>query len=159
MKWAFHQIELKEESRGITTFATHQGLYHYKRLMFGVSCAPEMYQRVIQQIQQGCEGARNLYDDIVVHGATKEEHDERLEKVLQRIQDKGLTLNKEKCRFYIPELEFMGHLLSARGIGPMKSKVEAVSNARKPDSVWEVRRFLGLVNYCGKFIPDLATAA
>ena len=55
VKWAFHQIELKEESRGITTFATHQGLYRYKRLMFGVSCAPEMYQRVIQQVLQGCE--------------------------------------------------------------------------------------------------------
>ena len=114
--------------------------------MFGVSCAPEMYHRVIQQVLQGCEGARNLYDDIVVHRATKEEHDERLKKVLQRIQDKGLTLNKEKCRFYIHELEFMRHLLSARGIGLMKSKVEAVSNARRPDSVSEVRSFLGLLN-------------
>ena len=103
--------------------------------MFGVSCTLEMYQRVLQQVLQGCEGAQNLYNDIVVHGATKEEHDERLEKVLQRIQDKSLTLNKEKCRFFIPKLEFMGHLLSARGIGPMKSKVEAVSNARRPDSV------------------------
>ena len=55
-----------------------------------------MYQRVIQQALQGCEGARNLYDDIVVHGATREEHYERLSRVLQRIQDKGLTLNKEK---------------------------------------------------------------
>ena len=49
LKWAFHQIELKEESRSITTFVTHEGLYHYKRLMFGISCTLEMYQRVIQQ--------------------------------------------------------------------------------------------------------------
>ena len=90
VKWAFHQIELKEESRGIMTFAIHRGLYRYKHLMFGVSCAPEMYQRVIQKLLQGCEGARNLYNDIVLHGATKEEHDERLKKVLQKIQDKGL---------------------------------------------------------------------
>ena len=159
VKWAFHQIELKEESRGITTFATHQGLYRYKRLMFGISCAPEMYQRVIQQFLQDCEGAQNLYDDIVVHGATKEEHDERLKVVLQKIQDKGLTLNKEKCKFHMSELEFMGHLLSARGIGPTKAKVEAVTNARRPETVSEVRSFLGLVNYCGKFIPDLATVA
>ena len=70
-----------------------------------------------------------------------------------------MTLNKEKCRFYIPELEFMGHLLSSREIGPMRRKVEAVSNARRPDSVSEVTSFRGLVNYCGKFIPDLATVA
>ena len=57
------------------------------------------------------------------------------------------------------ELEFMGHLLSARGIGPTKAKVEAVSDARRPESLSEVRSFLGLVNYCGKFIPDLATLA
>lgn len=85
VKWAFHQIELKEVSRGITTFVTHQGLYHYKRLMFGISCAPEMYQRVMPQVLQDCEGAQNLYDDIVVYGSTQEEHDACLEGVLQKI--------------------------------------------------------------------------
>ena len=66
-----------------------------------------MYQRVIQQTLQGCQGVRNLFDDIVIHGATRKEHDDRLNKVLQRIQDKGLTLNKEKCKFHMSELEFI----------------------------------------------------
>lgn len=159
IKWAFHQLELSEESRSITTFVTHKGLYRYKRLMFGISCAPEMYQRVIQQALQGCEGVRNIFDDIIVHGATIDEHDSRLRKLLDRIREKGLTLNKEKCKFRMPELVFMGHLLSARGIGPAKSKIEAVVEARRPETQSEIRSFLGLVNYSARFIPDLATVS
>ena len=75
IKWASHQVELSEGSRPITTFATHKGLFRYKRLMFGVSCAPEMCQRVIQQVLEGCDGVRNIHDDIIVHGQTTEEHD------------------------------------------------------------------------------------
>ena len=75
IKWAFHQVELSEVSRPTTTFVTHKGLFRYKRLMFGVSCAPEMYQRVIQQVLEGCDGVRNIHDDIFVHGQTTEEHD------------------------------------------------------------------------------------
>ena len=60
IKWAFHQVELSEKSRPITTFVTHKGLFRYKRLMFGISCAPEMYQRVMQQALEGCEGVRNI---------------------------------------------------------------------------------------------------
>ena len=159
IKWAFHQVELSEGSRPITTFATHKGLLRYKRLMFGVSCAPEMYQRVIQQVLEGCEGVRNIHDDIIVHGRTVDEHDRRLEKAMERIQDRGLTLNKEKCKFHMSELEFMGHLLSARGIGPTQAKVEAVTEARQAESAAEVRSFLGLMNFCARFSPDLATVS
>ena len=127
IKWAFHQVELSETSRPI---ATHKGLFRYKRLMFGVSCAPEMYQRVIQQVLEGCDGVRNIHDDIIVHGQTTEDHDKRLEQAMERIQNRGLTLNKEKCKFHMSELEFMGHLLFARGIGPSQTKAEAVTEAR-----------------------------
>lgn len=115
-----------------------------------------MYQRVMQQALEGCEGVRNIYayDDIIVHGKTAEQHDTRLEKALGRIQEKGLTLNKEKCKLHRSEIEFMGHLLSTRGIGPTQVKVETVTEARKPESVAEVRSFLGLINFCARFIPN-----
>ena len=71
-------------------------------------------------------------------------------------REKGLTLNKEKCKFHMSKIEFMGHLLSARGIGPTQAKVEAVTEARKPESVAEVRSFLGLVNFCARFIQCLS---
>ena len=108
IKWAFHQVELSEESRQITTFATHKGHFRYKLLIFEISCTPEMYQRVMRQVLQGFEGVRNIHDDIIVHEKTAEQHDTRLEKVLERIQEKDLTLNKEKCKFHMYEIEFMG---------------------------------------------------
>ena len=132
LKWGYHQLELSEESRDITTFTTHAGLYRYKRLMFGVTSAPEIYQHAIQQALHGCEGVRNISDDIILHGKDDQQHDERLEKLLERLQQRGLTLNSAKCKFKMPQLEFMGYLLSTRGIGPTESKVEAVVNAREP---------------------------
>jgi len=78
-------------------------------------------------------------------------------KLLQRTKESGLTLNKDKCCFKMAELEFMGHVLSANGIAPEEAKVKAVSLAKEPKSATEVRSFLGLVNYCGRFIPDFAT--
>ena len=157
LRWGYHQIELSEESREITTFITHRGMYRYKRLMFGISSAPEKYQQVIQQTLQDIEGVHNISDDIVVHGSTHELHDERLRKVMRRLRECGLTLNLEKCQFSMSELTFMGHVLSSRGVGVAADKVKAVVEAREPGSAAEVRSFLGLVNYSGRFIPDLAT--
>ena len=72
---------------------------------------------------------------------------------------RGLTLNKEKCIFKMPQLEFIGYLLSIRGIDPTESKVEAVVKAREPETAAEVRGFMGFVNFSAKFIPNLANIA
>ena len=79
------------DSRHVTTFVTHMGLFRFKRLMFGINAAPEVYQRIISQIFHDIEGVENISDDIVVHGRTKEEHNRRLEAVhvLNRIVEKG----------------------------------------------------------------------
>ena len=159
LKWGFQQIKLAEESRGITTFTTHAGLFCYKRLVFGISSAPELYQHIIQQVLQGCEGAHNIADNIIVHGRRVEEHDKRMDRVFHRLQQRGLTVNPDKCEFRIPRITFMGHVLSEKGIGPMEEKVKAVSEAREPECAFEVRSSLGLVNFCAQFIPDLATTA
>ena len=132
---SFHQIELDVASRGITTFVTHKGLYRYKCLMFGISCAPEMHQRVIQQVLEGCDGVRNIADDIIVYASTPEQHNRRLEAVLRRLQDAGLKLNGEKCQFGMTELTFMGHRLSRAGVTATDEKVTAVLNARATDLI------------------------
>ena len=88
-----------------------------------------------------------------------EEHDARLNKVMERLREKGLTLNSDKCQFRISKIEFMGHVLSEKGIAPTEEEVKAILEARRPTTVSEVRSFLGLVNFCLRFIPDLATTA
>ncbi|KAK3092068.1 hypothetical protein FSP39_024885 [Pinctada imbricata] len=154
---AYHQIELSENCRDITTFATHKGLYRYKRLMFGISCAPEMYQRVLSTILQDCEGVENFMDDIVEYGENESEHNVRLERAIERLVEKGFTLNPDKCQFCMSKIEYLGHVLSGKGIDLHEDKVKAIVDARAPESASEVKSFLGLVNFCAKFIPDLAT--
>ena len=74
VKWAYHQVELDPESRDITTFATHEGLFGYKSLIFGVSCAIEMYQRTMQQTLSGSKKVRNIFDDITVFASSEKEY-------------------------------------------------------------------------------------
>ncbi|XP_039449504.1 uncharacterized protein K02A2.6-like [Culex pipiens pallens] len=157
IKEAFHQLELDEDSRYITTFITHKGLYRYKRLLFGISCASEMFQRIMEQILSGCKNVVNYIDDILVFGKTKFEHDQALEKVLTILKDMNVLLNHSKCVFGVTEVVFLGHHLSANGIRPAEDKLAALKSFRAPESAEELRSFLGLVNYVGRFLPDLAT--
>ncbi|CAB3983492.1 Transposon Tf2-6 poly [Paramuricea clavata] len=115
LKAGYHQIVLEENSRNITTFCTHKGLFRYKRLPFGLSCASEVFQNAIQQALHGLHGVRNIADDIIVWGKTQTQHDKNLEALLQRLVVKKLTLNLEKCKFNQPSLWFYGYILSKDG--------------------------------------------
>lgn len=159
LKWGYHQLELTPASRQITTFATHNGIYRYKRLLFGVSSASEQYQHEIASALAGIEGVDNISDDIIVHAADPETHNQRLHAVMKRLQQCGLTLNADKCEFSMDRLVFMGVLLTDKGIGPTAERVRAIAEAREPENASEVRSFLGLVSYSSRFIPDFATVA
>lgn len=158
IKEAFHQVELDEDSRYITTFITHMGLFQYKRLMYGIVIAPEIFQRILEQILSRCgKNTVNFIDDILVFGETESEHDEALESVLSTLKEYGVLLNKDKCVFKVQKLEFLGHTISSEGIQPSSDKIEALRKFRAPSCPEEVRSFLGLVTYIGRFLPNLAT--
>ena len=97
-----------------------------------------------------------MMDDILVHGKTQEEHDSRLQEVLRRIQCSGLTINKEKCFFSLPEVKFLGQVIDSEGIRPDPDKVSAIRQVPEPTNMGDVRRFLGMVNQLSKFSPNLA---
>ena len=122
LKWGFHQILLAEESRHVTTFVTHRGLYIYTRLMFGVTSAPEKYQQIIRDVLRSCDGVANIADDLIIHGRGEEQHDDRLLAVLDRLKETGLTLNEDKCEFRLPRLTFFGHEVTRTGIEPSEEK-------------------------------------
>ncbi|XP_055633159.1 uncharacterized protein LOC129773571 [Toxorhynchites rutilus septentrionalis] len=113
---AFHQVVLAKECRFITTFATHQGYYRYKRLTFGMNCASEVFQSIIERVLKGIKCVRVFIDDIVVFGPTKQQHDDTLRDVMNRLKEFGLTINHKKCELGRSEVVFMGHILSADGI-------------------------------------------
>ncbi|XP_062556732.1 uncharacterized protein K02A2.6-like [Armigeres subalbatus] len=157
VKDAYHQVELSERSREITTFITKYGLFRYKRLMFGICSAPELFQKIMESIVAGLEGVIVYLDDVMVFGSTEKEHDLRLAALLQRLKEFNLQLNTQKCQINVTSLEFLGHQLSEEGIRPTESRVQAIKQFRPPTTVAELRSFLGLVTYVGRFIPNLAS--
>jgi hypothetical protein len=96
---AYHQLVLDQESRFITTFSTHVGLYRYKRLNYGTNASAEIFQHVLQTKLQGLNWVKNIADDIIVFGKTRAEHDQNLDKCLARLSNSGLKLNRGKCTF------------------------------------------------------------
>ena len=154
---AYHQLELEESSRQITTFSTHVGLFRYKRLNYGTNASAEIFQYALQKALQGLKGVKNIADDIVIYGHSRTEHDENLDKCLARLQIKGLTVNKSKCKFLSETLEFFGQVFSKDGTRPDPKRITDLLNAAKPKNVHDVRSLLGMDNYSSKYIPNFAT--
>ena len=102
---------------------------------------------MVAQTLSGLQGVNSIFDNIIVHGRNDAEHDARLEALLVRLEQKGLTLNLAKCQFNMTNVDFMGMVLSDHGVGLHESKVQAVLEFRQPKTVSEVKSFLGLVNF------------
>ncbi|XP_055915467.1 uncharacterized protein K02A2.6-like [Eupeodes corollae] len=152
----FWQIKLTEESKLLTTFITPFGRFCYNRLPFGITSAPEHYQKRMSSIVRGLEGILCQMDDILVWGSSVNEHDKRLRLVLQRLQTSGVTLNDAKCQFGVQRIKFLGHILDEDGVHPDGDRITAIINMERPKNVHEVRIVIGLINYLGKFTPRLS---
>ncbi|XP_065176300.1 uncharacterized protein K02A2.6-like [Sycon ciliatum] len=155
----FWQIPLSEEASMFTTFITPFGRFKFERLPFGITSAPEIFQRRLQQLLGDIPNVAVFIDDIIVYAATMSEHDAALEAVKQRLIDAGLTLNPDKCRFRRTSLKYLGHQISDKGVNPDPAKLEAIEKLTVPSDVDELRRALGLITYLSKFLPELSTVA
>ena len=154
---AYLQIPLSEASRAYTTINTHKGLFRYKRLPFGISSAPSIFQKIMESILQGVPHVSVYIDDILLTGTTREEHLLTLETVLSRLQQAGLKLKRSKCSFFASSIEYLGHIISADGLHPTDEKVRAVRKAPTPTNVSQLKSFLGMITYYSKFLPNLAS--
>ena len=111
----------------------------------------------MESLFQGCKGVAIYLDDILVTGSIVENHLANLDKVLSIMATAGLKLNKAKCEFLLPKVEYLGHMIDGNGIHPTKGKVKAIQEAPQPRNVTELRSFLRIINYYGKFLPNLST--
>ena len=132
MSQTYHQLELSSQSRNITTFTTHVGLYRYKRLNYSTNSAAEISQHTLAQVLKGLKGARNMADDIIDFAPTREAHNAALEACLQRLEEDHLKLNIKKCEFLKTHLEFFGLIFSANGTQPVPQKIAAFVNSTPP---------------------------
>ena len=152
----FWQIPLAEKSRLLTTFITPFGRYCFNKLPFGITSAPEHFQKRMSNILNGLEGVLGLIDDILIFGKDMSEHDQRLEAAMTRIQNAGVTLNSTKCAFRKTQLKFLGHIVDQDGIRADPDKTKAIIEMEIPTNISELRRFMGMVNHLGKFSSQLA---
>ena len=156
MSQAYLQLQLDDKSKELVTINTHKGLFQYNRLPFGVASATAVFQRCMENLFQGCEGVSIYLDDLLVTGSTIENHLKNLDKVLSIMTTNGLKLNKAKCAFLLPKVEYLGHIIDEQGLHPTQDKVKAIQEAPRPHNVVELRSFLGIINYYGKFLPNLS---
>ena len=111
----------------------------------------------METLLQGIDHTSVYLDDILVTGATDEEHLRNLDQVLARLEGAGMRLKRKKCEFMLPEVEYLGHRITSQGLQPTGEKVRAITNAPTPENKAQLQSFLGLINYYAKFLPNLST--
>ena len=146
LRQAYLQMEMEEESNKFLTINTHKGLFQYNRLVFGVASAPAIWQQAMDQILEGIPHVQCILDDMIISGATDQEHLDNLEEVLSRLSKHGLRVNSSKCESFKERIEFCGHEISKLGLHKSQQKVNAVIKAPHPENVSQVRSFVGLIN-------------
>ena len=154
-KSGFWQIPLSSQSKELTIFISPRGRFCFNRLPFGISSAPEFFQREMSNIPQDLDGVICHMDDVLIFGSDEQEHDRQVCAVLDRLRDAGVTLN-EKCEFSVPSINYLGHVTSAKFIAADPDKIAAIRNFPPPTDVSGVRRFLELANQLSKFISGFA---
>ena len=139
------------------------GCYHtlwavlFNKLPFGIFSAPEIFQKMINNILEDIRGVLHHMDDVLVYGKDNQEHDSCLTAVLKRIKATGITLNPIKCEFSRSSLTFLGHLINQKGISQEPAKISAIKDMPPPKNVTELQRFLGMVNQQGSSPPTSLT--
>ena len=153
----YNQLVIDKKSRYITTFMTHNGLYRFKRLSFGINSASELFQNVIQNTLLGLDGVINISDNILVFAEMKQIHEERLRALIARLSQLNLTLNLPKCHFGQMKVVYYGMEFSDKGMSANPAKVTAITLCKQPESSAEVKSLLGMTSYLSRFIPNYAT--
>ena len=157
----YNQVPVSEGDRAKTAFCTPFGLFEWNRMPFGLCNAPGTFQRLMQRMfgDQQCQAVLLYLDDIVIHSSTVNQHLQRLEMVLTRLQMEGLKAKLGKCAFFKPEVHYLGHVISQQGVATDPSKVEAVASWRRPTNTSELRSFLGFASYYRRFVEGFAKLA
>ena len=161
-KNGFWHVQLDDESSFLTTFGTPWGRFCWTRMPFGISPAPEEFQRRLEQALEGLHGVKPIFDDILIFGVGEtqaealSDHDAKLRALFERCRKKGIKLKKEKVKLRCTEVKFMGHVLCQDGLKPDRDKVQGIREMPAPTSKQDLKRFLGMVNYLQKFAPNLS---
>lgn len=156
IKSAYLHMVMDDESSKMQALSTHKGFYKVNRLMFGVKVAPSLWQKFMDNILQGVDGVQCFFDDLLVQGSTFEETLSKLRTVLLLLKKNNLRLNQDKCKFFERSVKYLGHIIDENGLHKCPDKIKAITEAKRPTNITELKSFLGLATYYSKFVPKLS---
>jgi len=155
-KKGYYHVELDYESSLLCTFNTPFGRYRFNRLPFGVNVSQDIFQRKLDDVYQGIPNVTGIADDILITGSTPEEHDKAFVDMLEATRNNNIGLNSTKLQFKQSSVNFYGHVITAEGIQPSTTKLEAIKNIQPPTNAKELLSILGTLTYLNRYSTKLA---
>jgi hypothetical protein len=161
LRSGYHQMKIRPEGIHKTAFVTRYGQYEYTVVSFGLTNTPAYFMNMMNKVfmDELDKCVIVFIEDILVFSKTAKEHEEHLRIMLGKLRQHQLYAKFNKCEFWMEEVTFVGHVLSAKGVSIHPSKIEAVSKWQSPKSVIEIRSFLGLAGYYRRFIENFSKIA
>jgi hypothetical protein len=161
LRSGYHQLKIRESDIPKTAFCTRYGLYEYTVMSFGLTNAPAYFMYLMNKVfmEYLDRFVVVFIDDILIFSKMMEEHEEHLRLVLEKLRSNQLYAKFSKCEFWLTEVAFLGHIISAGGVSVDPGKVKDVLNWMPPTTVSEIQSFLGLAGYYRRFIKDFSKIA
>ena len=160
LRSGYYHIGLSDSAKPKTAFVVSgMGKFEFNRVPFGLAQAPAYFQRLINEVLTDCNFAMGYLDDMIIFSKTEEEHLQHLEEIFEQLRKAGLKLKLQKCRFFKKHIQYLGHLISDKGIQPLPEKLESIAKMPVPQNAKQVKQFLGLVGYYRKFVPCFSDIA
>ncbi|GJW59278.1 putative reverse transcriptase domain-containing protein [Tanacetum coccineum] len=161
LRSGYHQLRVQEEDIPKTAFRTRYGHYEFQVMPFGLTNAPAVFMDLMNQV---CKPYLDKFvivfiDDILIYSKNKQEHNEHLKLILELLKKEELYAKFSKCEFWIPKVQFLGHVIDSKGIHVDPAKIESIKDWASPKSPTEIRQFLGLAGYYRRFIEGFSKIA